>query len=240
MALLRIMLRSWKLNKLAVIGKTNWLQRESLRLIIIALPFIFLAMFWNELPDRIPLHWNLKGEADGYGSKLAFAGLAAINLLFFGLFLLLPHLNPKARTHNFSYQKWHILQVIIHLLFTYLFFIVGLTALGYELEVGLTVKYGLIGLFLILGTFLGTLRRNNYIGIRTPWTLRSEYVWHKTHRFAATVWVLSSLVMLIYNFWEKKYPWAFFAYLAVLVVAPVVYSYIIHRQQSTVTTHPEE
>ncbi|MDB5263029.1 MAG: hypothetical protein JWQ14_2310 [Adhaeribacter sp.] len=220
--------------------KANWLQKESLRLVIIALPFVFLAMFWTELPPRIPLHWNLQGEADGYGSKLAFAGLAALNLLLLGLFALLPHLDPKGKSNVRLQPNWHIIQVIIHLFFTYLFFIVGLTALGYALSVALTLKYGLIGLFLILGNYLATLRPNNFIGIKTPWTLRNDKVWNKTHRFAATVWVLSSLVMLIYDFWEKKHPWAFFVYLGVLVVAPVVYSYITYRRQSKEASHPKE
>ena len=96
------------------------------------------------------------------------------------------------------------MQVIIHLFFTYLFFIVGFMALGYKLQIDLTVKYGLIGLFLIVGNYLGTFRPNNFIGIKTPWTLSSEYVWSKTHRFTAKVWVLSSLLMLIYNFWDKN------------------------------------
>jgi uncharacterized membrane protein len=222
------------------VKKSNWLQRESLRLVIIALPFIFLAMFWTDLPDRIPLHWNLQGKADGYGSKLAFLGLAALNLLLFGLFLLLPHLDPKGK-NNFLFQpKWHIVQVMLHLFFTYLFFIIGLTALGYKLPVDLTVKYGLIALFLILGTYLGTLPRHNFIGIKTPWSLRSDYVWYKTHRFAATLWVLASLVMLIYNFWEDKYPWAFYAYVAVLVIVPVVYSYLIYRQQPATEFHEKK
>jgi uncharacterized membrane protein len=228
------------LNKLADVKKTNWLQKESLRLVIIALPFLFLALFWTELPDQIPLHWNLQGQPDGYGSKFAFLGLAALNLLLFGLFLLLPHLDPKGKSYALAQRRWHVLQVIMHLFFTYIFFIIGLTALGYQLPVGLTIKYGLIGLFLILGTYLSKLRRNNFIGIKTPWTLRSDYVWHKTHRFAATIWVLSSLIMLIYNFWEKKYPWAFFAYLALLVVVPVIYSYIIYRQQPKAPSHSKE
>ena len=209
----------------------NWFKKESLRLVIISIPFVFLVIFWQDLPARIPMHWNLKGELDGYGSKLGLLGLAAINLAIFGVFALLPYLDPKRQNYALFGGNWRIMQIIIHLFFTYLFLIIGFIALGYQLQADLVIKYGVIGLFLILGNYLGTVRRNYFIGIRTPWTLSSDYVWQKTHRFAATVWVFSSLLMLIYNFWEQRYPWAFFVYIGVLALVPTLYSFIIYKTQ---------
>src|SRR5688500_13074970 len=126
------------------VEKINWFQKENLRLVIIALPFVFLVMFWNELPARVPLHWNLNGEADGYGSKWALLGIAGLNLLLFGLFLVLPHLDPKGKNYSNSPNGSSLIQVIIHLFITYLFFIVAFMALGYQLQINLTVMYGLI------------------------------------------------------------------------------------------------
>lgn len=40
--------------------------------IIIILIFISLLatiLFYPNLPEKIPLHWNVKGEIDSYGSK---------------------------------------------------------------------------------------------------------------------------------------------------------------------------
>lgn len=218
----------------------NWLKKESLRLVIILLPFVFLAIFWTDLPDRIPMHWNLQGEVDGYGSRLGLLGLAAINLVVFVMFILLPHLDPKRQNYALFQDKWHIMQVIIHLFLTYVFMLIAFIALGYQLQADLIIKYGIIGLFLILGNYLGTLRRNYFIGIKTPWTLSSDYVWRRTHRFAATLWVMSSLLMLLYNFWEKTYPWAFFVYIGVLAVVPVVYSFVIYKNQPEVPTSSAE
>jgi len=38
------------------------------------------------LPDRIPIHWNLKGEVDGYGGKLTMLILPLLSVLFFFMF----------------------------------------------------------------------------------------------------------------------------------------------------------
>lgn len=52
---------------------------------------------------------------------------------------------------------------------------------GYRLHPG-----ALIGLVLIaLAPLLPHLDRNPLIGVRTPWTLKSDYAWKRTHRVAA-------------------------------------------------------
>ncbi len=43
---------------------------------IVLLPFIYLAYIWNSLPEQVPMHWNLKGEIDNWGSKYSLIGLA--------------------------------------------------------------------------------------------------------------------------------------------------------------------
>ena len=50
--------------------KVNMNLKKELPLIaIVLLPFIYLAYLWNDLPSKVPMHWNLKGEIDRYGDK---------------------------------------------------------------------------------------------------------------------------------------------------------------------------
>ena len=37
--------------------------------LIIISPAVYLVIVWNKLPERVPIHFNLKGIADRYGSK---------------------------------------------------------------------------------------------------------------------------------------------------------------------------
>ena len=39
----------------------------------------FLLLRWGGIPDQVPMHFNFKGEADGYGSKTALFLMPAIN-----------------------------------------------------------------------------------------------------------------------------------------------------------------
>jgi uncharacterized membrane protein len=75
---------------------------------------------------------------------------------------------------------------------------------------------------------MGKLRRNFYLGIRTPWTLASERVWNATHRFAARITVAGGLVGLTLSI-AGLYLWALAA-LLLPALASVIYSLVIYKQ----------
>jgi len=36
-------------------------KREWLQILILATPFCVAALLWNQLPDRMPIHWGING-----------------------------------------------------------------------------------------------------------------------------------------------------------------------------------
>ena len=63
-------------------------------LLLLSTPFIYLFTFYNSLPDTIPTHFNIKGEADGFGSKsMAFFGPVFIGIV--SLFTYMVMINLK-------------------------------------------------------------------------------------------------------------------------------------------------
>ena len=60
--------------------KKNWKQLL-ITSIIILLPILAGLILWEQLPEKIPTHWNVNGEIDGWSSKpFAVLGLPAIML----------------------------------------------------------------------------------------------------------------------------------------------------------------
>ena len=45
-------------------NKLNWLEA-----VLLVAPLIALVVLWNDLPARVPIHWNLRGQIDGWTSK---------------------------------------------------------------------------------------------------------------------------------------------------------------------------
>ena len=52
-------------------------------------------------------------------------------------------------------------------------------------------------LVILLGNVLGKSRPNWFIGVRTPWTMSSDWTWERTHRFAGRSFVAVGLVCLL-------------------------------------------
>ncbi len=46
--------------------KLSWLET-----VLLAAPFVVLAIYWNDLPARVPMHWNFRGQIDGWSSENA-------------------------------------------------------------------------------------------------------------------------------------------------------------------------
>jgi uncharacterized membrane protein len=93
---------------------------------------------------------------------------------------------------------------------------------------GRVILCGVCLFYVLIGNVMGKLRRNFYLGVRTPWTLASERVWNATHRFAARVTVAGGLLGLALSL-AGLYLWALSAIL-VPAITSVVYSLVIYKQ----------
>jgi uncharacterized membrane protein len=51
-----------------------------------------------------------------------------------------------------------------------------------------------------IGNMFGKLRRNLYVGIRTPWTIMNDEVWERTHRLGGRIWFVLGLVLAVAGF----------------------------------------
>ncbi len=167
-------------------------------LVLVALTFIAALWVYPQLPERVPMHWNFRGEVDGYGGRFAGAfGIPLLNLAIYVLFIFLPWLDPKYENYSKFPEVYRILRYAIQLFLVGLYLIVIASALGHPVPVGRIVPAGVALLMVIIGNYLGRVRHNYFLGIRTPWTLASEEVWRKTHRLTAYIWTAAAVIALI-------------------------------------------
>jgi len=99
---------------------------------------------------------------------------------------------------------------------------------GHRIDEGQAVLGGICMLFAVMGNVMGKVRRNFFIGIKTPWTLASERVWNATHRFAAKTFVAGGLLGLAFTTIGLR-RWPIFALLAG-ALAPTIYSLVQYKQ----------
>ena len=66
------------------------------------------------MPDQMPIHWNFRGEVDGYGGK--FAGLLLLPLTAVGIYLLMllvPLVDPGRLNYRNFARAYNVFRLVI-------------------------------------------------------------------------------------------------------------------------------
>lgn len=195
--------------------------------IIILLPMLVGLILWNQLPDKIPFHWNAAGEVDGWASRsVAVFVPSAAMLALQWLCVVVTSADPKKQNH--PDKVIHLVLWLIPLLTGFISALMYATALGrsVRVEVLMPILLGLI--FIAIGNYLPKCKQNYTIGIKIPWTLASEENWNRTHRLSGWVWVGGGIVMMLAGFFDAF--WVTMIVVAIMVLVPLIYSYILHRK----------
>jgi uncharacterized membrane protein len=193
--------------------------------LVIAMLLVSLVAY-PSLPDRIPTHWNIKGEIDAYGSKTWAAFLSpALMLGLLGLFAVLPWLSPKHFEIDTFRSTYEFIVLVAMLYFAYVHVLTLMAAFDRRLDFARALVGGMFLFFALLGNVLGKVRRNFYVGVRVPWTLASERVWNDTHRVAAWLFVSCGLLGAILMLFGAN-PLLPCALLPIAVFVPIVYSFV--------------
>ncbi len=199
--------------------------------ILTLLPILSGIILWNKLPSHLPIHWNLAGKADSYGSKAFFVfGLPLIMLALLWVCILVTALDKESKKQNPKAVSAMLL--IIPLLSCCL---CGLTYGMVLYESTFPVYFiNLIfgGMLIIMGNYMPKCKQNKTMGIKIKWTLESEENWQATHRFGGIVWFFCGAALVLTILLPEKLSMAaMFVLILVAVLAPTIYSYCFYRKQ---------
>ena len=190
--------------------------------LIILLPMLAGILLWDQLPEKMAIHWNSSGEADGWTSRpVAVFGLPLFLLAIHFICAWGTDLDKRNRNQNEKIKQITLwIAPAVSLLgnsSTYA------AAMGQEMDIVryATLFMGLV--FLMIGNYMPKCKQNYTIGIKLRWTLESEENWYATHRLAGKIWMAGGLVILICGFFSILQPLPLLFLLMVLI--PVVYSW---------------
>jgi uncharacterized membrane protein len=199
--------------------------------LIMLLPFLVIAYYWNTIPDRVPTHWDGAGRANAYGGKYSIFLLPAMSVASYFLIILLPYIDPRKKNYELFKDTLAKIQFLLVAFLSFLGIAVTLMTIG-KVKIGpALILNGVCLLILVLGNFMGKVRPNFFVGIKTPWTLSDETVWIRTHRLAGRLWVYCSVVMIVLNFLlPEPNEYLFILYIIIIGALPVAYSYLLYRK----------
>jgi len=207
-------------------------KREVLPWFLIVALFVIAFYVYPSMPDRMPVHWNAQGEIDGYGSR--FVGVFLMPLTALGIYLLLfliPSIAVfKKNVRDFEpYYYWFRVAFVGFLSFIYVSSL--MPNFGFRFNMGRLIMPAIGALFFLIGFAIRKVKRNYFIGIRTPWTLSSDYVWKKTHETGGKLFMALAFIALFTSFFPKISLWTFMAPLLIFIAWCFVYSYMLFQQE---------
>lgn len=191
--------------------------------IVVAISFAVSAILIPMMPDTIPVHFNIHGEADRMGSRyemLIFPGFAALMGVFMALMV-------RSRRTDSEKKVLLITGVFSSALFVVLGVVFCVIALRYDAAAAnmadvYRIIAALIGLTLIvLGNYMPKVGMNSFFGLRTHWSMKNAETWRKSQRFGGISGVICGFIMLICSVFLSGN-----AMLAVMLALAVIWSAI--------------
>ena len=166
------------------------------------------------MPDVVPVHFDIYGVADRWGSKyenLLMPGcMAAMIALWFGVDAgfrktIKQSTDEKAIAEaKANIKVLNVTFTAVSVMFTFLnFSILYMCAsqidgfVGQEIDIMKIVTILLGASFVLLGNIMPKARNNSTVGFRLPWTRFNDVTWQKCNRVAGIVMVLSGALSIV-------------------------------------------
>ena len=205
-----------------------------MRFVSVAMLLIAVTLsliFFPSLPDPMPTHWNASGEIDGWSPKLLGAFLMPLIMAgIVALFAALPRISPRGFAVDDESRGFRAIEISTVAFMLCIHIVVLLVSTGTRIDMSILMPMLVGALFVILGNYMTKMRRNFFIGIRTPWTLADEDVWYRTHRLGGRVFVIAGIALMIVPFAGAAQHAAFLTIALMAAAIPIVYSYVIYRR----------
>jgi uncharacterized membrane protein len=199
--------------------------------LVFILTLLIGIFIFPKLPEEIPVHFDVSGHADSYGSRWTIFLAPGINFAMIFLAESLRKIDPKSGTYKKFEPHYYNIHFIIALLMMGIQLMTIFYTFGYEINVSRIMPLMMGLLFIFLGNMMPKFKPNYFVGIKTSWTLASERVWYMTHRLAGKVWVIGGLFAVFLVFLPTRaIVWAFIIILAFLVLIPVLASLYFYQK----------
>ena len=188
------------------------------------LPILMGLAVYSKLPEKMPIHWGLDGEPNGYATRLA--GILILPLIMVGVNVIVQFSLETAPKTNLKLKKLMLwLLPILSVIFQ------SLTlseALGYHLDIALITMVTVGIIFILLGNYIPKTSQNRVAGFRFPMTLSNPDNWQKTNRLGGMMLVISGIIMILGGVISTWYPivavLTFIVILFLIILVPLCYS----------------
>lgn len=209
-------------------------MRKWYPMLLIAIAVAVSLAVYSQLPDRVPTHWNARGEVDGWSSRAFGAFLIPVIMILMAVLTpLVPKLDPRRSNYaKFETTYWFTINLVLTFMLGVHFMTLAIT-LGADIPVERVIPFGVGALFAIIGNVMPRTRSNCSFGVRTPWTLSSDRVWERTHRIGGYLMVAGGVIVMAAALAAPPHLIALITICSILgaTAGAFIYSYAVWREE---------
>lgn len=188
---------------------------KSIMWIIALIPFAITAVILPGLPEKVPMHFDINGNVDRWGSKYE----ELILVITFLLMTLFMHFvitffekkgtkadDEKTKAECATNAKVASIAGILMAVFSgaaYIGILYSTTQMAKTGSETMDINSGRITcvmmgiLFIVLGNIMTKTRRNALVGFRCSWTQYNDTTWRKSNRLGAILMMIAGVITLI-------------------------------------------
>ena len=219
--------------------------------IISILSLVFTTVVLLFMPDSVPMHYDITGEIDRWGSKyenLLFPAIILLMSLLWHLFISYYEKKSnkasveKERAEALSNAKvMKIVGVSMASMFTVMqgfilyssYVEANSNATHAYIDIG-KVSCILVGIiFIVLGNFMPKTKMNRVAGVRVSWSMYNDTTWMKSNRLGAVAMIIVGVLTIITTVFTKSSIAVIMLiiYLLVATVITLIYSYKVYKKE---------
>ncbi|MCL2687637.1 MAG: SdpI family protein [Methanobrevibacter sp.] len=207
---------------------------------LVVLNLIALILVSFGLPDIVPIHINLDGAVDGFASKWYIPIIGMIPIFIAIIYIIYCYTVDEINLNKNIEDKLIPAVTILVMVFSWIpvFLALALTNINGVIsqnflivEISVFISIILAIFFVIVAHYMEDIKPNNYLGIRTPWTLKNDLVWEKTHRLGSYTFMIAGFILIVYGlatFISENFIYLGIGlFIAIFLAAfiPIIYSY---------------
>lgn len=178
------------------------------------LPIMIVGIVIKMLPTEIPIHFNLQGQVNSWGSKYLLVAIALSSILVSILIVMgLNLIEKKSYSESSDKKKQEMLsnskmiiisgiitQIVINSLIYYIIFQSLMLGNGAKSDIRLDIELliTLIGLvFILFGNIMPKCKRNSIIGIRTKWSISNDKAWKLSQLWGGKLFIVAGVLIIL-------------------------------------------
>jgi len=172
-------------------------KQLSAALLLVLAGGLFSLYAYSLLPEEIAIHWNVRGDVDGFAGRGFIFFIPVLSLFLVLLLWYIPNIDPRKKHIEKFRGTYNQFIIVMAGFMTYIGVLAAGANLGWIGNISRFLAPAMGLLFYFTGNLLERSRSSLFIGIRTPWTLSSDKVWEKTHKLGGRMFKVFGVLFAI-------------------------------------------